>query len=83
MMEDSGYIGNDWDCLYNIGLTEAPVIGQGAIYPEDGDNSHDGYPVNYENLWYFEDYMLRDYIELLRKEGYVDFTRHTLSGYTH
>ncbi len=66
MMDDSGYTGNDWDCLYNIGLTEAPAVGQGAIYPKEG-KENDGYPIDYKNCWYFENYMLHDYIEILQK----------------
>lgn len=74
-MEDSRYIGNDWHCLYEIGLTEAPAIGQGAIY---GDESEDFYEsvTDYENLWYFPDYMLCSFVEVLKEKGEVIFKRH-------
>ena len=74
LMDNSGYIGNDWECCYDIGLTEAPAIAQGLIYSEKDDN--DGYPVDYENLWYFNSYMIESYIEILSRQGYVDFTAH-------
>jgi hypothetical protein len=76
LMDNSRYIGNDWHCLYEIGLTEAPAIGQGAVYPEN-ENENDGLPVNYENFWYFPDYMILSYLEVLEKEGKVVFTGHS------
>jgi len=76
MMEDSGYIGNDWDCLYNIGMTECPAIGQGAIYPDNEEEDNDGYPIDYENLWFFGDYMILDYLAIIKENGFVDFKRH-------
>jgi hypothetical protein len=75
LMEAARYIGNDWHCLYDIGFTEVPAIGQGAIYSED-EEENDGFPVDYENLWYFGEYMLKSYIEILQKEGKVIFTGH-------
>jgi hypothetical protein len=73
LMDNSRYIGNDWHCLYDIGLTEAPAIGQGAIYPKD---ENDGLSTDYENLWYFPDYMIKSYLEILEKEGKVVFIAH-------
>jgi hypothetical protein len=75
LMDNSRYIGNDWHCACDIGLTEAPAIGQGAIYPEV-ENENDGLPEDYENLWYFPDYMIKSYLEILEKEGKVVFTAH-------
>jgi hypothetical protein len=74
LMDNARYTGNDWYCAYNIGLTEAPAIGQGAIYPEE--ESFDGLPADYENLWYFPDYMIKSYLEILEKEGKIIFTGH-------
>jgi hypothetical protein len=76
LMDNARYIGNDWYCPSCIGLTEAPAIGQGAIYPED-ENENDGLPVDYENLWYFTDYMIKSYLEILEKDGKVIFTGHS------
>jgi hypothetical protein len=75
MMDESGYIGNNWECCYEIGLTEAPAIAEGLIYSEKDDN--DGYPIDYENLWYFGDYMTVSFIEVLKIQRFVDFTAHT------
>jgi hypothetical protein len=74
LMDSARYTGNDWHCPFYIGLTEAPAIGQGALYPED--EAYDGLPVDYENLWYFSDYMIKSYLEILEKEGSVVFTGH-------
>ena len=74
-MEDARLIGNDWDCLYDVGMTETPAIGQGLIYCED-ENDNDGYPVDFGNLWYFPDYMIYSYIGILREKGEIIFTRH-------
>ena len=77
LMDNARYIGNDWHCPSCIGLTEAPAIGQGAIYSEnEDDNFNDGLPVDYENLWYFSDYMILSYLEILTIEGKVIFTGH-------
>jgi hypothetical protein len=75
LMNRAGYIGNDWDCPYNIGLTEAPAIGQGLIYPEE-EHDFDGVAVDWENLWYFPDYMIHSYLDILEKEGKVIFDGH-------
>jgi hypothetical protein len=75
MLDNARYIGNNWECLYRIGLTEAPAIGQGAIYSED-ENENDGLPVDYENLWYFPGYMFFSYLEILGEEGTVIFIGH-------
>ncbi|MDR2805793.1 MAG: hypothetical protein LBB85_09190 [Dysgonamonadaceae bacterium] len=75
LMESARYTGNDWHCPLDIGLTEAPAIAQGAIYPED-ENENDGFPADYENLWYFSDYMMLSYLEILKEEGRVIFTGH-------
>jgi hypothetical protein len=74
LMENSKYIGNDWWCACNIGLTESPAIAQGAIYPED--ENYDGEPTDYENLWYFPGYALTSYLEILQTEGKIVFTGH-------
>jgi hypothetical protein len=74
LMEDARYIGNDWWCAWNIGLTESPAIGQGAIFPED--ENYDGEPMDYENLWYFPDYSTKSYLEILQTEGKIVFTGH-------
>jgi hypothetical protein len=75
-MDRARYIGNDWDCLYNIGLTEAPAIGQGLIYAEEEDDFN-GIPVDCENLWYFPDYAILSYLEILKEERKIIFTGHS------
>lgn len=76
LMDNARYTGNDWHCLYDIGLTEVPAIGQGAIYPAEEEDETDGYPIDYENLWYFNDYLIKSFMEILQKDGKVIFTRH-------
>lgn len=75
LLENSRYIGNDWYCPYEIGLSEAPAIGQGAIHLEE-ENENDGQPVDYENVWFYEPYQIRSYIEKLQTEGKVIFMAH-------
>ena len=74
LMDSARYTGNDWHCPFCIGLTEAPTIGQGAIYPED--DYYDELPTDYENLWYFPDYMILSCLEILETKGKVIFTGH-------
>jgi hypothetical protein len=76
MLDSARYLGNDWHCACNIGLTEAPAIGQGAVYPEN-DRDFDGIPIDYENLWYYPCYMILSYMEILNTEGKIIFTGHT------
>lgn len=73
MLDSAGYIGNNWECAFYIGFSEAPAIAQGLIYSENND---DGYPEDYENLWYFKNYMIDSYIEILQETGEVIFSRH-------
>lgn len=70
MLDIAGYIGNDWYSPDEIGLTEAPAVARGASYPnQDNDEG-----VEYEKLWYFGDYMIVSFTEILKKEGSVVFT---------
>ena len=68
LLEDSGYIGNDWHCVMDAGLTEAPVIAYGAILEEDGGLD------SYEQMWYYPYYMQYHFGDSLITEGFVYFT---------
>jgi hypothetical protein len=70
MMERSGYIGNGFDCVWNAGLTEAPVIGEDVSFDEGGDI------VNVSELWYYKQYMILDFLKELEEHGEVIFTKH-------
>lgn len=69
ILERSGHIGNGWAVIFNAGLTEAPVIGEQIDYEDSGE-------VTAENIYYFNNYMIQDYLAILRDEGSVEFTKH-------
>ena len=71
MLEDAQYIGNNWYVVTDIPLTEAPVIGYGAIY--DDEDSED--PDDYEKMWFFGGYMLKCFGKELLKTGEFVFTK--------
>lgn len=71
LLDDSGYIGNDWYSLYDVGLTEAPIIAYGAIHNDELSE----YPDDYEQMWIFNDYMLRSFAEELLKNKKVIFKK--------
>ena len=73
LLDDSGYIGNDWYSPIDIGLTEAPAISSGALYNDDESEA----PDDYEKLWYYADYNVTSYLVKLLKEGQVIFTKHS------
>lgn len=70
MMEDARYIGNNWDCLFNIGLTDAPAIGYGFIYTKEDEEGEDP---DFEKIWWFSDYMTIDFLKVLEIDGEVTF----------
>jgi hypothetical protein len=73
ILDRAGYIGNGWEIPAFIGLTEAPALGYGAMY----DDIDDIEPSNYEELWWFPNYMVESFAETLRDAGEVVF-RHAI-----
>jgi hypothetical protein len=69
ILEQSGYIGNDWHCVMNAGLTEAPVIGYGAIRDDDGGLD------SYETIWYYPYYQQYHFGQSLIEQGFVYFSK--------
>jgi hypothetical protein len=72
ILEDSRYIGNGWsDETDNVSgfLTSSPIIAEGA------DHNEEGFCVDAENFWYFDNYMIEDEWETLLNEGSVIFTK--------
>jgi hypothetical protein len=74
LLESAGYFGNDWHTAFEIGLTDAPAIGYGAIY-EDPDGVHSEEPCNYEKIWYFPSYEVDSFLDILQAEGSVIFKK--------
>lgn len=72
MLDSGGYLGNDWHVPEDIGLTEAPAIGQGAIY---NDNEEEPEILDFENLWYYPEYMVKNFVEELLDQGFVIFVQ--------
>lgn len=73
LLEACRMIGNDWYIVpaEDIGaLTDSPIIGNGAIYAEEGDQDR---PMDYEKVWWFPDYQVVDPIEVLLKYRFVIF----------
>lgn len=52
-----------------VGLTEAPMIAESMDYDDDGNAMIEG------DFWYFNDYMIRSFIDDIIENGYVDFTK--------
>jgi hypothetical protein len=70
LLDASGYLGNGWDDVTNhIGLTEAPAIAFMA------DINPNGEYFDWEDMWYFSNYMLENPFETLLIEGRVVFTK--------
>jgi hypothetical protein len=71
MLERSGLTKNGWwGVIFNAGLTEAPTVGEDVFCDADSGN------VNAENIWYYNEYMIKDYLSELKENGYVIFTAH-------
>ncbi len=70
ILDRGRYIGNDWHSV-ELSLTEAPVIGYGAIYKDANDEA----PDDYEKVWVFTDYMIEDFTETLLNKGKVVFKK--------
>ena len=70
ILETSRYIGNDWHVPKCIGLTEAPAIGYGQIQDENDENE---FSDDYEKVWFYPDYMISDFSEVLLNENEVIF----------
>lgn len=71
MLEDARYIGNNWYVLMDLALTEIPCIAKGSIYANDDSES----PDDYEFYWGYPNYMIWDYLAILKEEGQVVFTK--------
>jgi len=69
LLDDSGYIGNDWYSLYDVGLTEAPIVAYGSWSEDDGES------MDYEQMWIYNDYNISSYAEILLKKGKVIFKK--------
>lgn len=69
LLDDSGYIGNDWYSLYDVGLTEAPIVAYGSWSEDDGET------MDYEQMWIFNDYMIKSFAEILLKDKKVIFKK--------
>jgi hypothetical protein len=65
LLEVSGYLGNDWYCLWDVGLTEAPVVGYGMFEVED--------ETDFENIWWYPNYQVSNFAEILLEKGNVEF----------
>lgn len=55
-----------------IGLTNAPNICIGAIWSESGQLDFD-WPLDFESIWYYPDYQIKDELEELLQNGFVIF----------
>jgi hypothetical protein len=70
LLEDSGYIGNDWHTVEGV-LTEAPIIGFGCIFEDDEAD----FPTDYEKVWSYNDYMVKNFAEELLTNKKVIFKK--------
>jgi hypothetical protein len=70
LLENSGYIGNDWHFVEGV-LTETLIVARGSIYENEDDN----YPTDYESTWYYPDYMLKSFAEELLTNKKVIFKK--------
>ena len=71
LLEDSKYIGNGWDSPTEIGLTEAPAVSFGTQYASEDDDT----VVGYDKLYVYGEYMMKSYLDELRKYGFVIFNK--------
>lgn len=71
ILERSGLIGNGWGVIFEAGLTEAPVIGYDLDIDEDN-----GDIVSADKIWYYNEYMIKDFLAELKRNGEVVFTGH-------
>lgn len=69
MLESGGYLGNNWDVLFDIGLTEAPAIGYGSSYDDNGEIYY------VEKLWVYADYQLKDYLQELKINKQIKYVK--------
>ncbi len=69
LLDRSGYLGNRYVETTGV-LTEAPIIGFNPIYEEDEDFARD-----YEKVWYYGDYMLSSFAEVLLRDKKVIFKK--------
>ena len=70
MLERTGLIGNGWSVPFNVGLTETPAIAYMGDYNDEGNL------VDAEKLWYYNQYMVKAYLDELRCVGFVVFRKH-------
>lgn len=67
LLDSSGYLGNDWHGDILFALSDAPNICYGASYTETDDS-----PVDFEQIFYYPDYMIKDWkYELFRRNKVV------------
>lgn len=71
MLESARYLGNDWDAPCNLALTKMPLITYGVIYDSEDSDS----PDDYEKYWGFPNYMIYSYLQILKDDGKVIFTK--------
>jgi|GEM_PF-5186747 len=71
LLEAGNYLGNGWEVPNCIGLTEAPAVAFGSIYA----NGEGDYPIDYERVFYYPDYMINSFAEILLKEKRVIFKK--------
>jgi hypothetical protein len=70
LLEESGYLDNNWDAPCNFPLTEAPIITYCAIYETEEDDE----PTDYEKVWYYSEYMIKSFAKELKKNKQVILT---------
>jgi hypothetical protein len=70
ILERTGLTNEAWGVIFNAGLTEAPVIGEDVFFSEESGE------VDAENVWYYNEYMIKDFLAELKENGYVIFTAH-------
>ena len=69
ILERTGLIGNNWAVIFEGGLTEAPIIGFDFDVDDNG-------AIDAEKVWYYNEYMVKSYLEELKEHGFVIFTGH-------
>tara|TARA_S200002703_G_scaffold156509_1_gene162305 strand:+ start:159 stop:740 length:582 start_codon:yes stop_codon:yes gene_type:complete len=71
LLESSGYLGNDWYCLWDVGLTQAPVVAMGMLTGMVEGTEED----DFENIWWYPNYQVSNFAEILLEKGSVEFVR--------
>ena len=69
LLDEGKFLGNDWYSLYDVGLTEAPIVGRGSWSEDDGET------MDYEQMWIFNDYMISSFAEILLRDKKVIFKK--------